>query len=329
MEPGLRIRLEGADEVLDAYAAVCERLRKLLGRGWRAPLRNSTVAVQFAEAQAGVSRARSSCAALGQHREVQALLARVQAAERSLEASADKALARCGDTRGGTLHEKVDRLVLLAQPLVLESGERVLMQRKVSGGLLTMTQSRELVETDDRCGALAPDDPLLRSPLPGLLSRLRRELNLSGAPLVEPGPFTVVEVFRFAADDRGSSPGLLLCWHGGLLFLAHDRSERLPAALFGDEQPVQVTDSQLLETLGLVLPWAEPEIRRRLDVAGLDWCWARSELSIDGPDIWRVGRRLPAYRVIQGLEDLQRCLSPRRGPASSAGKSLPPRGLDL
>lgn len=308
MEPTVRIRLEGADEVLAAFRASCGRVRSLLGRGWRPRLRSSTDAAELASAQGRLARARASCAALEQHPDVRALLTAVHAAERKLEAAADKALGACGDHDGGSLQQKLYRLCVLARPLKLDDGERTLLSRRVSGGTVTMTQSRDLFESDGRASVLAPDDPLLRPPLLHLLSRLRGALGVSGPPLVEPGASAVVEVFRFSDDDGDSSPGLMLCWKGGLLFAPHHNSARLPAALLGEDQPVDVTDTQLLETLALVLPWAATEVRRRLVTARLDWCWPRGDLIIDGAEVWRQGRRAPWYRVIQGLEEMRRGL---------------------
>lgn len=291
--------------MLEAFIDECEGLRRALTRGWRPRSRASPLGLGSSQAQ--VSRARTACAMLEPHPEVRALLERARKAEDALSHAADEALAGCRIVLEASVHQKLRRLEELAQPIDPVPGEYVLCRSRVDGGALTVTQSRVYFEDDSRVFSPPPGDPVLRARLVELVLRLRDELGVSGPPAREPGLCAIVEAFRFDQDPK-SSPGLLLCWREGVLFLPHHKTGDLLTVVLRprlDEPAVDATDREVLEAIGLMLPWAEREIFRRLEDAGVDWCWRRADFVVNGSTLLHTRYELPAYRVMQGEQLLR------------------------
>lgn len=301
MDRSLRIRIEGADATLERYVADCAAVEELLGPGWRERVRGHALAGELARAQARISRARTACAMVGPQPEVAQLLERAARAEASLVVRLDEVLRWCRQSADGSVHQKLARLLRLAEPVTLAPDERVLHRFETPEGTLMVTQANEYFENASRVsnGADLDQVPVGNRAVLELLLRIRSELKVSGAPGRDPGLTTVIPVLRY--DRRETSPGICLTWATHLLFLPRRKTGDLLTALLRprrDEPAIEASDIEVLGVIACVLPWIERELAQRLDEAGLDWLWAWRDVTQSGPVLHHRRFERPAYRIV-------------------------------
>lgn len=284
----------------------------MLGRGWRERVRDSPLITELARSQARISRARTACAMVGAEPEVSSLLERAADAERKLAEEVDQALAWSALPAEGSLHQKLSRLAAAAKPLALDADEHVLFEVPVEDGKVTVTTKREYCETRTvvlplrACSALK----LPKQPAIDLAIRLRGALQVAGPPRGQPGVHAVVEATRY--DGFQSTPGHVLAWPGGLLFLPYRKTGDLLTALLrpATHEPADASsDVEVLNVLAALLPWVEGEVVDRLEQSGLPWLLPRRDLVDMVGLLHHRSFKLPAYRLGVGGEKAIRVLS--------------------